>query len=502
SYYNDPGYDLALADLDSSFFRSFDVEDLPDSPQRRLSSYNIGVKDVPRRSPTPDNSPTLESSSRSTRGEGSHFVDALESPERIAAVLPLTAPSTRAAGYGGMLSGMPSPVISRSNDRMLGSDLLVNERDSNGVLYRDQIPQPGDGPLITSERMGLAAKLAASKHPISSNSEADFYSQMIQLRSCVPPEELTPPVSPQTNQQSSPVPAESILEREVRRIQKAVADAKVLDEQQAPDVPPMRRAVTGERVPPMPQMRRAFTDQHIPAMPQMRRPETKGSETNRFVAPLHSAELNPPVPLVPQLRRSETDKYASRTRRTDVAEPTRPLSMPLGPSIHRYQQPEPLTNFWPTGPPVLPSTSADESIESCFGSSASCVRLLPRVSLPTPCPPFSRSKNGHDVSRRVSSSPVTKKTKRANAPIANDRVQGSDRVVTNRPSQQQQSEFEYVPRGSRTEPSPLRQRPTGGSVALSNNTDTDAPLRRASSDRDNSNQPSSKRTSSKRMSER
>ncbi|KAJ2655909.1 hypothetical protein IW148_005845, partial [Coemansia sp. RSA 1199] len=510
SYYNDPGYDLALADLDSSFFRSFEVEDLPDSPQRRLSSYNIGVKDVPRRSPTPDNSPTLESSSHSTRGEGSRFVDALESPERIVAVSPLTAPLTRAAGYGGMLSGMPSPVISRSNDRMLGSDLLVNERDSNGVLYRDQIPQPGDGPSMsismassTSERMGLAAKLAASKHPISSDSEADFYSQMIQLRSCVPPEELTPPVSPQSNQQSSPRPVESAIEREVRRIQKAVAEAKVLDEANraaSAAAPRMRRAAIGERVPPMPQMRRAVTDQHIPAMPQMRRPETKGSETDRFVAPLRSAELNLPVPPVPQLRRSETDKYASRTRRTNVAEPTRPLSMPLGPSVHRYQQPEPLTNFWPTGPPVLPSTSADESIESCFGSSASCVRLLPRVSLLTPCPPFSCSKNEHDAPRRVSSNPAAKKTKRANAPVANDRVQGSDRVVTNRPSQQQQPEFEYVPRGSRTEPSPLRQRPTGGSVALSNN-DTDAPLRRASSDRDNSNQPSSKRTSSKRMSE-
>ncbi|KAJ2471034.1 hypothetical protein IWW56_006416, partial [Coemansia sp. RSA 2131] len=140
---------------------------------------------------------------------------------------------------------------------MLGSDLLVNERDSNGVLYRDQIPQPGDGPSIsismassTSERMGLAAKLtAASKHPISSDSEADFYSHMIQLRSCVPPEELTPPVSPQSNQQSSPRPAESAIEREVHRIQKAVADAKMLDEaNRAAEAaaPQMRRAAIGE----------------------------------------------------------------------------------------------------------------------------------------------------------------------------------------------------------------------------------------------------------------
>ncbi|KAJ2496244.1 hypothetical protein GGH96_005970 [Coemansia sp. RSA 1972] len=517
SFYNDPGYDLALADLDSSFFRSFDVEDIPEAPARRLSTYNIGVKDVPRRSPTPESSPklksspTLESSSRSTRG----FVDALESPERIATA-PAPAPmapstrTTRAAGYSVMHSGMPSPAVSHSTERLYISDFLVNERDSNGVLYRDLIPQPGDGPGISismasssSERMGMAAKLTATSkaQPISSDSEAEFYTHMLLLRSSVPPEELTPPVSPQSKLQSSPRSAESAIERNVYRMQKAVA------EQQAQNVPQMRRAVTSERVPPAPQMRRAVTDQHVPAAPQMRMPETNRSATNRFgtdrlVSSLRNAELQLHVPTVSQLRRSETDKYASRTRRTEVAEPTRPLSMPLGPSIHRYQQPEPQTNFWPTGPPVQPSTSADNSIESCFGSSASFGRLLPRVSLPIPCPPFSCAKSEHDAPRRVSSSPVTRKTKRANVPVANDRDQGSDRVVTNHPSRQRQPEFEYVPRGSRTEPSPLRQKPTGGSVALSNNAEIDTPLRRASSNQPGSNQPSPKRTSSKRTSER
>ncbi|KAJ2192905.1 hypothetical protein IW144_004670, partial [Coemansia sp. RSA 522] len=287
SFCNDPGYDLALADLDSSFFRSFDLKDIPEAPARRLSSYNIGVKNVERRSPTPESSPKLESSltleksptlgspSHSTRG----FVDALESPERIAEVPTPTAPTartTRASGYSRIHSGMPSPAISRHTERLYTSDFLVNERDSNGVLYRDLIPQPGDGLAVsismassTSERMGLAAKLAASTaQPISLDSEAEFYTRMLKLRSSVPPEELTPPVSPQSNQQSSPRSAKSGIERNVYGMRKADA------EQQMQHVPQMRRTVTEECVPPRPQMRRTVTDQHVSAAPQTRRTVT------------------------------------------------------------------------------------------------------------------------------------------------------------------------------------------------------------------------------------
>ncbi|KAJ2491362.1 hypothetical protein IWW37_002351 [Coemansia sp. RSA 2050] len=47
SYCNDIGYDLASAEIDSLYCRSFDIDLLPDAPERKLSFYNIGVKDVP-----------------------------------------------------------------------------------------------------------------------------------------------------------------------------------------------------------------------------------------------------------------------------------------------------------------------------------------------------------------------------------------------------------------------------------------------------------------------
>ncbi|KAJ2041373.1 hypothetical protein H4S03_000394 [Coemansia sp. S3946] len=49
SYCNDIGYDLANAEIDSLYCRSFDIDLLPDAPERKLSFYNIGVKDVPMR---------------------------------------------------------------------------------------------------------------------------------------------------------------------------------------------------------------------------------------------------------------------------------------------------------------------------------------------------------------------------------------------------------------------------------------------------------------------
>ncbi|KAJ2842021.1 hypothetical protein J3B02_005704, partial [Coemansia erecta] len=53
SFCNDTGYDLVNAEIDSQFCRSFDMDMLPEAPERKVSHYNIGVKDVPRLSPTP-----------------------------------------------------------------------------------------------------------------------------------------------------------------------------------------------------------------------------------------------------------------------------------------------------------------------------------------------------------------------------------------------------------------------------------------------------------------
>ncbi|KAJ2643817.1 hypothetical protein GGF44_000977 [Coemansia sp. RSA 1694] len=51
SYCNDIGYDLASAEIDSLYCRSFDIDLLPDAPERRLSFYNIGVNEVPAKEP-------------------------------------------------------------------------------------------------------------------------------------------------------------------------------------------------------------------------------------------------------------------------------------------------------------------------------------------------------------------------------------------------------------------------------------------------------------------
>ncbi|KAJ2832358.1 hypothetical protein FBU31_002091 [Coemansia sp. 'formosensis'] len=60
SYCNDVGYDLANAEIDSLYCRSFDIDLLPDAPERKLSFYNIGVKDVPMQArPPPDALPAI-----------------------------------------------------------------------------------------------------------------------------------------------------------------------------------------------------------------------------------------------------------------------------------------------------------------------------------------------------------------------------------------------------------------------------------------------------------
>ncbi|KAJ1820318.1 hypothetical protein LPJ60_003277 [Coemansia sp. RSA 2675] len=61
SYCNDIGYDLASAEIDSLYCRSFDIDLLPDAPERKLSFYNIGVKDVPMKPKvSSDNAPAAK----------------------------------------------------------------------------------------------------------------------------------------------------------------------------------------------------------------------------------------------------------------------------------------------------------------------------------------------------------------------------------------------------------------------------------------------------------
>ncbi|KAJ1902206.1 hypothetical protein LPJ66_000201 [Kickxella alabastrina] len=77
SYCDDVGYDLADAEIDSLFCRSFDMDMLPDAPERKISYYNIGVKEVPRRSPTPTPAPISPVQTEETN-EQVHYAPSVE----------------------------------------------------------------------------------------------------------------------------------------------------------------------------------------------------------------------------------------------------------------------------------------------------------------------------------------------------------------------------------------------------------------------------------------
>ncbi|KAJ1932732.1 hypothetical protein GGF37_006962, partial [Kickxella alabastrina] len=77
SYCDDVGYDLADAEIDSLFCRSFDMDMLPDAPERKISHYNIGVKEVPRRSPTPTPAPISPVQTEETN-EQAHYAPSVK----------------------------------------------------------------------------------------------------------------------------------------------------------------------------------------------------------------------------------------------------------------------------------------------------------------------------------------------------------------------------------------------------------------------------------------
>ncbi|KAJ2393620.1 hypothetical protein H4S02_000084 [Coemansia sp. RSA 2611] len=331
SYLNDPGYDLASADLDSMFFRSFDLDQLPEAPERRLSFYNIGVKDVVRRSPSPEQT-------KDGQSPGSdQFVDALASPGG----------SSRAEAQTGLLSGIPSPVLShgdrRSFDRASASLASVSSAAATAGLAADSEA----GPRRT---LGIPSTGEFAKPEIREDN-VDFYIRMLTLRSAVPAEELTPPVSPQSNN----APSNSA--------------------------------------------------------------QSNNAQGNGAKGPLRpAAAAEPPAP--------STDRRL------------RPLSLPAGPSIHRYQQ-APLSNFWPAAEPHAVRPHGGSRLESPDG----CSHLLPRVSLRRPRQLLSRAK-------RASSAAAS-----ADPPAA--RRAGSNHGAPRR------REFEYVPRDGRTGQSLRRRR--GGS---------------------------------------
>ncbi|KAJ2808812.1 hypothetical protein H4R20_000632 [Coemansia guatemalensis] len=237
SYYDDIGYDLVNTELDSLYCRSFDIDELPDAPERRTSCYNIRKKGMPHRSPSPEKvqSPVDGSHSNSSgsaakkrqsvrhNGDGPSddvFVDALESPGNG---------SPKLEGVTEILSGIPSPVVAQT--KVLGPDVV------SSTPIASPKPVSTTDIHVPDKNTTSAAVVDTSNatKPITREEDVDFYIRMLSLRSEVPAEELTPPVSPpsqvsphrqQQQQQQSllsgkspsqPVPEERLAGKQQRR---------------------------------------------------------------------------------------------------------------------------------------------------------------------------------------------------------------------------------------------------------------------------------------------
>ncbi|KAJ1738922.1 hypothetical protein LPJ78_005363 [Coemansia sp. RSA 989] len=220
SYLNDPGYDLANATLDSRYFKSFDFDDLPDAPERRVSLYNLGGAFGARHSPTASAVDEQSMSSRSSVADRGVF-----GSDEFANVQD----DLDKADYTEVLSGLPSPAVSRSNDKLRGRDSPVSGKSSATGFPSYQLPEHQLGASISSEseasapRTGLMASITPKPHrtlgilsydtefakPDIHEGNVDMYIRMLTLRSPINPEDLTPPTSPRSNHQSNPKSATS-----------------------------------------------------------------------------------------------------------------------------------------------------------------------------------------------------------------------------------------------------------------------------------------------------
>ncbi|KAJ2078867.1 hypothetical protein H4R24_004183 [Coemansia sp. RSA 988] len=221
SYYDDLGYDLVNTEIDSLYCRSFDIDELPDAPERRTSCYNIRRKDRSPRSPSPEKASTPIDDTRSNSstakkrqslGHNSDgptedvFVDALESPGNG---------SPRLVGVAEILSGIPSPVVAQERVQDPADIASSTPIASPKPISATNMPASDKNIMVVA-----SADSNVATKPITREDDVDFYIRMLSLRSEVPAEELTPPVSPpsqasphkQQQQQQSPLSAKVPLQ--------------------------------------------------------------------------------------------------------------------------------------------------------------------------------------------------------------------------------------------------------------------------------------------------
>lgn len=81
SYVNDQGYDLVNQEVGSSYCQSFDLDMLPDAPERRMSPYNMSKKEDIVMKPLPDSS--KQSVQKEDEDDGSMQVEVISSNEDV-----------------------------------------------------------------------------------------------------------------------------------------------------------------------------------------------------------------------------------------------------------------------------------------------------------------------------------------------------------------------------------------------------------------------------------
>ncbi|KAJ2553795.1 hypothetical protein EV175_002811 [Coemansia sp. RSA 1933] len=185
SYMDDIGFDLEDAELNSDFGKSFDLDMLPDPPPRRLSDYNIGVKDVPIRSPSPRD--TAEPNEELVRNNGSSQGQSLSVRNDETDTLSKT-------------HDQPLPPVSATSQAVSATSIQSSAYESAAEF--PVTPRPGGLAALVSPMSGRHRTLGLPRNnlmfakPVITEENANFYIKMLALRSAVPAEELSPQTSP------------------------------------------------------------------------------------------------------------------------------------------------------------------------------------------------------------------------------------------------------------------------------------------------------------------
>ncbi|KAJ2562900.1 hypothetical protein IW140_006291 [Coemansia sp. RSA 1813] len=194
SYIDDIGFDLADAELNSDFGKSFDLDMLPDPPPRRLSDYNIGVKEVPIRSPPPE----------ATKGDDDLVKEksVSENKKKKHSI----ARQANGAGAPNELQQQQQPLSATSqctSATSIQSSAYESATDDVSTRFTATPRPTGLAAMVVQEEpethrtLGLPRNNQLFSKPAITEDNAHFYIKMFALRSTVPAEELSSPESPE-----------------------------------------------------------------------------------------------------------------------------------------------------------------------------------------------------------------------------------------------------------------------------------------------------------------